>query len=103
MNVPNNWVILKFTGGVDHYRVLAGWHGAYLYGSGWRLNSGITHVEKEGDYFLFHGHSGSLYECHKDLYGLRMNIAGVYKAIKEHHSDNVEVLPSTTDWLTLDY
>ena len=101
MNTPNNWVVLKFTGGEEHYRVLAGWNGAYLYGSHWRLNSGITKVEEDGDYYLFHGHSGSIYHCHKDSYGMRMNIAGVYKAIKEHHGDNVEVMPSTTDWLGL--
>jgi len=101
MNTPDHWVVLKLMGGEEHYRVLAGWNGAYLHGSHWRLNSGITHVEEDKNYLMFHGHTGSVYRCHKDTYGLRMSTAGVYKEIKQHHGDNVEVMPSTTDWLTL--
>ena len=26
-------------------------------------------MEIDGDYFLFHGRSGSVYRCHKDMYG----------------------------------
>ena len=101
MNTPDKWVVLKFKGGDEHYRVLAGWSGGYLDGDSWRLNSGITKVEADGDYYLFHGHSGSVYRCHKDSYGLSILTADVYLGLEKHHGDNVEVLPSTTDWLVL--
>ena len=114
MNTPDKWVIIKFKGlasshdaaqddssskGEEHYRVLAGWYGGYLYGDHWRLNSGIIKVEEDGDYYLFHGYSGSVYKCHKDSYGLSSLTAGIYLGLEKHH--NVEALPSTTDWLSL--
>lgn len=64
---PDRWVILKISDGV--YKVLAGWYGGYLHGDSWRLNSGIVKVEEDGDYYLFHGKSGSTYKCHKDAKG----------------------------------
>jgi len=101
VNTPDKWVVLKFRGDDEHYRVLAGWNGSYLYGSHWRLNSGITKVEEDGDYYLFHGHSGSIYKCHKDSYGLSTFTANVYLGLEKHHGKNIEVMPSTTDWLSL--
>jgi hypothetical protein len=99
MNTPDKWAIIGFKGPDEHHRVLAGWYGGYLYGDYWRINSGITKVEEDGDYYLFHGYSGSVYKCHKDSYGLSSLTAGVYLGLEKHH--NVEVLPSTTDWLSL--
>jgi hypothetical protein len=101
MNTPDKWAIVEFKGPDEHYRVLAGWYGGYLYGDHWRLNSGITKVEEDGDHYLFHGHSGSVYHCHKDSYGLSTLTASVYLGIEKQHGDSVEVLPSTTDWLSL--
>lgn len=67
METPDKWLLIDVGEGV--HKVFASWTGGYLDGDYWRLNSGIERVEKDGDYFLFHGFSGSTYKCHKDAYG----------------------------------
>lgn len=99
----DNWVVLKLKSDDPHYRVLEGTSGGYLTGDSWRMNSGIVDVEVDGDYYLFHGTSGSCYRCHKDAYGLRMNCAYVYDQLKEMHGDKVELMPEDTDWLSMDW
>lgn len=68
---PDKWTLLRFTyNGETIVKVLGTWSGSYLWGDSWRLNSGITKVEEDGDYYLFYGHSGSVYKCHKDMEGV---------------------------------
>lgn len=105
---PDNWVVLKIKpgkGAYPLYKVLAGWSGGYLGADSWRMNSGITgcHMEKDGDYYFFTGHSGSVYRCHKKGYGLRMNNAGVYNKIKENQQFDGQVIlmDENTDWLNV--
>lgn len=71
MYKPEEWLIVKITGDDPHYRVFGSWRGGYVSGDSWRMNSGITSVEEDGGYFLFHGKSGSVYRCHKDTYGVK--------------------------------
>lgn len=104
---PDNWVVLKIKDGkLDHgfYKVLAGWSGGYLDGDSWRMNSGISKVTEEGDDHLkFWGYSGSCYVCHKKSYGLRMNNAGVYNALKkqEGFENQITLMDENTDWLNV--
>ncbi len=63
---PDRWLLVECG---DIHKVFASFTGGYLDGDSWRLNSGIERVEVEGDYFLFHGYSGSVYRCHKEAYG----------------------------------
>ncbi len=105
MNTPDNWVVLKIdtdSNGVL-YKVLAGWSGGYLDGDSWRLNSGITKCVKEGEYFLFHGESGSIYKCHYDQYRLRMNNAYIYNKLKEDYGDKIQMVDENTDWETMEW
>ena len=64
MNIPHRWVIVKIDDSL--YKVLGGWYGGYLDGDYWRLSSGITKVEKDGVYYIFHNQSGSIYKCHEE-------------------------------------
>lgn len=102
---PDNWVILKITNkGEPIYKLLAGVSGGYLDGDSWRMNSGIVSVRETSQSYFFSGHSGSVYECHKDTYGIRMNTAGIYQTLQEvKHKENVtiELMPEDTDWLEL--
>lgn len=66
LTTPHRWLLLKFG---DTYKVFGSWFGGYLDGDSWRLNSGIESVEDDGDFWLFHGFSGSVYQCRKDSYG----------------------------------
>jgi hypothetical protein len=104
---PDRWVVLKLPVG---YKVLGGWAGGYLDGSSWRLNSGITRVEKKLDwkddeYFVFYGHTGSEYWCHPEMYGFLPVSAGVYAEMTENNLDDselvVEVMPADTDWMNM--
>jgi len=99
---PDSWVIIKITVPDQKtiYKVLGGWSGGYLDGDSWQLNSGIAKVEKNGDYFDFHGYSGSVYKCHKDSNQMRMSMAGTWNQLKEKFPDNVELV--TVDEIKLD-
>jgi hypothetical protein len=67
---PDRWVVIKITTEKDVlYKVFATWLSGYLDGDNWRMNSGITKVEEDGDYWLFYGTSDSIYRCHKDGIG----------------------------------
>jgi len=99
---PDNWVVLKIdTKDYVIYKVLAGWNGGYTQGGSWRMNSGITKVEDNGNSWKLYGHSGSCYVCHKTQYQLRMNSAGIYNELKKQFGDMVEILPEGTDWESL--
>jgi hypothetical protein len=89
---PNKWMIIKITGNDPHYRVFGSWSGGYLDGDSWRMNSGITSFEEEDDHYLFIGHSGSTYACHKDMYGANVHGMGVVKQFEERHPDKVFIL-----------
>ena len=99
---PENWVIIKFKGDDPHYRVLGGWSGGYTTGDSWRINSGIVRCEFDGDYWYFHGSTGSCYKCHKDSYRIYNNIATVWAQLQEIHSDKVEILDDQA-WIKKDW
>lgn len=100
---PDNWVIVHVKGDDPHYRVLAGWSGGYTTGDSWRMNSGITRVEEDKEYFYFHGTSGSVYKCHKESYCLRMNNAHVWHAMQAQHGDRVELMKEHNDWMNMEW
>lgn len=66
---PDGWMLVKIGGQTPHYRVFGSWAGGYLDGDAWRLNSGVESCEKDGEYYVFHGGSGSVYRCHESTYG----------------------------------
>lgn len=101
---PNLWVVLKVSDGEDSiFKVLGSWRGGYLDGDSWRLNSGITRVEREGDLLLFHGRTGSVYVCHEQAYGVSGYTSMVFSSWKEKTDLSVEMLPEETDWESFDW
>jgi len=93
---PDNWVVVKV--GEEIYKVLAGWSGGYLTSDSWKLNSGISEVKDDGNHWLFIGNSGSVYQCHKEGYTVKMNIGAKVKQLKEL---GCELMPEETDWMKL--
>lgn len=95
MYEPNNWVILKITkeNQEPYYKVLAGWYGGYLYGDSWKLNSGITKVDQDDDFYYFHGYSGSTYKCPKEQERFSGITAGIYADLKEVRGGTIEHVP----------
>lgn len=105
---PDTWVMVKFeTENQTVYKILAGWGGSYTYGQSWKLNSGCTKIEVDGDYYLFSGYSGSVYRCHKGSYGLSGYTSGIYMSFEEDLKDSTNVkmsiMPETTNFMELSY
>lgn len=105
--LPDKWVVIKITepSGKFIYKVLAGWFESYLYGQSWQLNSGITQAIDKGNYYDFHGFSGSVYRCHKDYQGLTTMTAGILKSLQnqaEKEGYNIEFVEDT-DYTRLNY
>jgi len=102
---PDCWVVLKLP---ECYKVLAGWSGGYLDGSAWRLNSGITSVEKNIDWkddkhFVFYGHTGSQYWCRPETYGFNATAFGISIVMCEQAPGMVELMKSDTDWMNMEW
>lgn len=105
---PDKWVVIKIEGEKFPltYKVFACWYGGYLNGDSWKLNSGITKVTKEEDFYLFGGYSGSIYKCHEKTYGTHVYGHGVLQNIINKSKEsgvNIETMPDDTSWLSLSY
>lgn len=75
---PDRWVLLKITNkGEVIYKVFGTWVGGYLEGDAWRLNSGISKVTEDEDYYYFYGYSSSCYQVNKLSHGTTAYTKGV--------------------------
>lgn len=105
---PDRWVMLKFDNkGEVIYKVLATFYGGFTTGDSWKLNSGVTKVEEDGDFYLFSGYSGSVYRCHKQSYGMGGYTSSVYmsfqKQVEEAEGVTMELMPEETNFSEIDY
>ena len=108
--IPDRWLVVKISGYKDRskpvYKVFACWFGGWAGADSWKLNSGITKATLEGFVYSFEGSSGSVYECHKDIYGTNMYGMGVLSNMIEKAKEvgvDIEILPEETNWLEIDY
>lgn len=106
--VPDRWTLVKITtvDGEVIYKVFASWYGGYLGSDSWKLNSGVVRVTKEENSYLFYGSSGSIYECHKGLYGISGYGSGVLAGMidqAQQKGSSIEVLPNDTNPMVLKY
>lgn len=105
---PDKWVVIKITAPnyAPVHKVFACWYGGYAAGDSWKLNSGITKATLEGYVYSFEGSSGSVYQCHKDVYGTNSYGWGVLQDTIEKAKEagiDVELLPEETNWLEINY
>ena len=110
---PDLWVMLKISSDKypTVYKILASWYGGYLNGDSWKMNSGVTEVTEDGDFYNFKGSSGSVYRCHKNGYRMSGYTSGVFASFqKDMESDEaksinavMELLPETTNFMELPY
>jgi len=106
--IPDKWVVVKIiTADADPvYKVFASWYGGWAGSDSWKLNSGITKATFGGEVYSFEGSSGSVYECHKNLYGTNMYGQSVLSNLIEKAAKigtTIEVMPDETNWLELKY
>lgn len=101
---PDGWLVIKINGTDPHYRVFGTWYGGYLGSDSWRMNSGITKVTEDGDYYLFEGTSGSIYRCHKQSRGTSGYGASVLGNYTKNNPDlNIEVVDENQNLFELEY
>lgn len=104
---PDKWLIIKITHGSDtHYRVFAVWYGGWAGSDSWKLNSGITKVTQDDNFYYFEGSSGSVYQCHKNTYGSNMYGSSVLNNMIEKSAKDgtiIEILPEETHFMELNY
>jgi len=90
---PDYWVVItvKETG---LSKLLTGWSGGYLYGSSWRMSSGITEIQKHDKCYYVKNESGSLYCCHEDCQGMNSSSWSIFDQIKDKVDliENIETL-----------
>ena len=104
---PDRWLVVKINSDQPHYRVFGTWSGGYTTGASWKLNSGITKISEEGQYYNFEGSSGSVYECNKSSYGATAYGYGVLmqmiKDSAEVNKVDIEILPEETNFMEINY
>jgi len=95
---PNRWVIVEINS-PEHgkiRKVLGSWYGGYLGSDSWRMNSGITQVIDQGEYYDVVGYSGSVYKCYKGAEGMSAYTAGVFenykKELEERNMGTMEIV-----------
>ena len=86
MTTPDKWVIVKVPQGA---KVLGSWSGGYLDGDSWKLSSGLKSIEEDGDYYLMHNVSGSIYKCHKEMEGMNFVALDIFNQM-QNMSDEVK-------------
>ena len=102
---PDRWVVVNFDNAGERFnKLLVEWKGGYLHGDSWRMNSGITAVTEDAEYYAFSGASGSIYHCAKGRYGVTGEAANILHMILERNSDTVRIhaLPEDTDWNSIE-
>jgi len=105
---PDKWVVVKITApdSTPIHKVFACWYGGWAGSDSWKLNSGITKATLEGNVYSFEGSSGSVYECHKDIYGTNGYGWGVLQGVIEKAAKSdiiIEILPEETNWVEINY
>lgn len=103
MHNPDKWMIVKITGSDPHYRVFGSWYGGYAGSDSWRMNSGITSVTQDEDYFIFHGFSGSTYHCHKDTYGASSYGYGIATDYAKRSDGKFEIIEDMPDIMNMNW
>lgn len=107
---PDKWVMIKFNHSNKNttiYKILASWYGGFTQGDSWQLNSGVVKIEEDGQCYLFHGSSGSVYRCHKGTYGMSTYTMGILAnmqaEIKEANGVTLDLMPEDTNFMELVY
>lgn len=102
--MPDEWIIVKMNDVETHYRVFGSIIGGFVTAVSWRMNSGIISVEQEDDFYNFSGHSGSIYKCDKNCYGINSSHNyGVLMHYKDILKDKFVILTDLPDVLNMDW
>jgi hypothetical protein len=88
---PDRWVVLEFDYDGDVIKkVFAGWYGGFAKGDSWKLSSGVTNQREFDDRYEFENHSGSLYICYKNSYGMGSYMSSVFDSFEKQVKEAVD-------------
>ena len=94
---PDRWVIVRINtpeyGVVD--KILCSWAGSYIYGSSWKLSSGMLTFEEDKDSYTSMQDSGSIYMLRKTSEGMSGIMSGIYQNLIEQvqeYNGTVEII-----------
>jgi hypothetical protein len=78
--VPDRWVMLTIKTEEETIdKVFAGWFGGFAGSDTWKLSSGVVDVTAHEDHIEYKNHSGSVYLCRKDSYGMTSYMNSIYQ------------------------
>lgn len=98
-HTPDRWVIIRINtpeyGTID--KILCSWAGSYLYGSSWKLSSGMLTFEEDAESYTSKQDSGSAYILRKTSEGMSSIMSGVYHNFVEQVQNlegSIEIIAS---------
>jgi len=102
---PDKWVMIKITSGdKTYYKIFATWFGGYLDGDSWKINSGISSIEEDDDFYYFNGFSGSCYKCLKSAYGVATSYtSSMLELLIKKSNGLAEIMDDDTNWNDLNF
>jgi len=97
---PDLWAIIEFTSDehVKTRKILGSWYGGYTGSDSWRLSSGNEgEPTYEGGIYRFPQHSGSVYVCYDNVYGMSGYTQAVYSNFLDMGLDMTLIQKPTTN------
>lgn len=91
---PDTWIIVELKGTdvpKPYHRILAGWSGSYLYGSSWKMSSGVTKIIEQENHWEIHNHSGSIYQCPKGREQLSLYTQSILESYSQDNSEKIAI------------
>lgn len=102
---PDKWVMIKITSNdKTFYKIFGTWFGGYLDGDRWKINSGISSIDEDDDFYYFNGFSGSCYKCLKGAYGVATSYtSSMLELLIKKSNGLAEIMDSDSNWKDLNY
>jgi len=96
--VPDNWVLVTIkTEDTSVTKVFAGWFGGFAAGDSWKLSSGVVDVVDHTDHLEYKNHSGSVYLCRKNCYGMSAYMRSILNYLQNTSDLEIELLTNNLE------
>lgn len=93
LQISDKWVMLRIAGEDREpvYKVLSSYYGGYMGSDSWRLSSGTKEAFDFDEYYEFHQHSGAIYRCDKESYGMSAYTSSVLERWLKTGTDGIVI------------
>lgn len=99
LQIPDKWVMLRIVdeNGEAVDKILSSYYGGYGGSNSWKLSSGTKESFEFEDYYEFHQHSGAIYRCYKNSYGMSMYTSSILFQWLEMLKEGMSITPLTEE------